>query len=975
MLSLLFIIVCTTCSCYAYEDDICLSRPMVITDTLDDVVVGSPFWVFGDAFFPGQNPSPSTLTAQATINSINTNLTMEILDVHVENVTSSCACSVLVVIPQAWSNFLNETLDTCIITLTRIDGMYVSTVVGNPNVDWITPYIYESLFLRESDSAKQCPYAIYGRNLDRLAHNISVSLVSLGYLAQSYAMKVLASSESRICFSPKTKVLPGRYSMTLCGGVGEKQHCIFDRDKMETTVVSQPNENGIIINASDTPYNLDPTGQTDVSEMLKKAMLDATENGTKPNGRVVVGAGTYLLDPRHGVPSNLHDVCAICYLNSSFKVTLQGAGMNNTIFVIGIGSDAGFYAAEVSLMDLTLQDVQSTSYSVNGTSIRALWSMVKLAVIPRGQATPQNSTGSTEGALYTSTDMVFRRVRFIAHRVGTGLSLRYMKRVTVEQCEFIGGNLNAWGPLHDLHIYDNTGKMSCGGWGTTFTGLACGSFVEMPGWGGSGHASDVTMIGNTIAHLQDKSESRFPGRSFVGQNYYLRRFYFANNINMQAGPGDLSNGNMGEQVLLEVGAGDNTLKVDKVNGTYVTLKRGTQYNIKNDEDVFSAYLTRLGEMNDGSTIAACWSYFKGIGTFHIQAGNGAGQYRTVIGMEGNDTVILNKPFVSHPDATSIVMLTISSVQDIIIRDNVFNGLAKEHVTQQQHVATTAIFLWGNTFRYSAINNTAHWIRYALDMFAYGNSSSVDVLIKSTTAENSRIGLEMNIPQRGKANGFCGLVIRETTLNDTYESAINMSPACKGNPCLGPSGFAVIVDGMHSSNAPSAISLSTPQYGTFSESFGLSQALITNSAFTTSEGNMSDVGIWKNITAGLEFAGETVEGYESTIKGKLPLQPKVLIRIPFIQKQQTTHNTKLWVVVAENSGLVTADFVLTLPTGVTANTTYLQGVEPLGNDVRYIALEGTSSNRSNSRNAICGKMCISSPLAAKSTSCASFCLKP
>jgi hypothetical protein len=139
--------------------------------------------------------------------------------------------------------------------------------------------------------------------------------------------------------------------------------------------------------------------------------------------------------------------------------------MNHTVLLVGSGTDAAFVGSPISLENLTLADEPAPPgyvASLGGYSNRFLWSMVKLSVIPPGSKTPANSTGTRELAPYGAADVSFRGVRFVANRVGAAVSLRYLRRVVVHGCEFVGGNLLVWGPTIDLRVTNNSARLSCG---------------------------------------------------------------------------------------------------------------------------------------------------------------------------------------------------------------------------------------------------------------------------------------------------------------------------------------------------------------------------------------------------------------------------------------------------------------------------------------------------------------------------------
>jgi hypothetical protein len=825
--------------------DNCRGTPIVAA-ALDDVVAGSAFWITGQAFTDGLKfivrHVASGVQMRADVLSLKTN-------------TTNCACSALLALPaSAGAAPYSLTVET-------ERGVSAPVVLGGPVVDWASAFI----IAQHREHQGKCVSAVYGRNLD-VVFNPSVEVMQLSTsLRRIYTLPVTHLSENRGCFDGG-ELQPGTYTVKFCGHLSKstKSQKFCSNGNATTSVVANPfPPKRSVINTTDPPYSLDNSGEADVTWKLRQAILDATVNGTRPRGVVLLGPGTFLLDPYGGHPSPLLNRCAICKLNSDFQVDLVGSGIDKTTLLVGPGTDAAFAAALVGLSNLTLSDTpmpDGLQFTVNGSSVRALWTMTKLAVIPPHAKTPANSTGMHEMAAFAGTDIAFRSVRFVSHRVGAGLSLRYLKRAVVEDCEFIGGNLNLWGPLADVRVEGNRGQLSCGGG----TGLNCGGMIDALGWGGAGHATDIVIVRNTARHLHPLGSSKFPGRFFVGQNYLLRRLYLAENINEQAGPGALSDQNMGEQILLEVGNTDITSRISSVKGQALTLQSNN-----GPSEVLTSLATRAGKHFDGSTIATAWSYFEGIGVVSIQSGVGTGQWRTVIGIDGY-TLKLDRPFDVAPTADSGLAICGSSAHDIILSDNEFIGsFAKNHTTQEPHVATAALFVWANTFRYTAVRNRARWIRASIDLFAIANSSVIDVLIKDTHSVNTRFGLMLNYPLRP---AFSGLTVRNLSVHgETFECGLCAYSSKTGsafNPVSNATaGIGVIVEHVEVWSTANGVEL-LPGRGTIDGS--LAEATLRN---CTMRGHRNKgVGMWHNTSniGGWRINNLTLDGFAEAIAGSTAL---------------------------------------------------------------------------------------------------------
>lgn len=545
--------------------------------------------------------------------------------------------------------------------------------------------------------------------------------------------------------------------------------------------------------------------------------------------------------------------------------------------------------------------------------------MAKPAIIPPGSATPGNSTGTREFASYATTDVSFRGVRFVAHRVGASVVLRYLKRVRVEDCEFVGGGISIWVPVVDVQIRNNTGRLSCGapGQAAPETPLPCAAFVDMYGWGGSGHVSDVVVEGNVFGHLHPPNASFFPGRFVVGQVYYQRHIYVGGNHNLQAGPGAYCDQNQGEQVLFETTGSDNTLRVVRVDPSGRTVTVTSTEGVGIDSPGMQALYNRAGLIDDGSTAAAAWNYVPGLAQVHIQRGSGTGQHRVVVDVHrvapGTCVLVLDRPFTVPPQPqTSILNIMLASTHRVIVEDNHFVGVNKSHITGP-HVATTAIFLWANTMRYTALNNKADWIRYGVALFCVQNASLADVLADGLTVNNSNMVVNLIPSFEGHRSGWTGVVVRGiSSTGDIASAAIGVSlPACSGATAsngnkTGTTGL--VVDDIRADNAPVAVSFTITRAAAghvCDQPPAYSQALVSRASFAASAVGAQGPAVALNgsvdVGTGVDFVNVTLVGFKTNTGGISP--PQGLLRLP---RPHTTAPApgRPWALEVCNDGTVT-----------------------------------------------------------------------
>ena len=371
------------------------------------------------------------------------------------------------------------------------------------------------------------------------------------------------------------------------------------------------------------------------------------------------------------------------------------------------------------------------------------------------------------------TDITFVRVVFSLHRADHNLAVRYVTRLRIDSCAFLGTGLYISGPTQDVRV-ENSLFLGSGG--------DCAIFFP------TGYTSDVLIRNNTVDHLRPFNESTFPGRLVVVQSFVgAERLVIAGNVNRRAGPGALCDQNDGEQILFETAS---------YSGAAVTAAAaGNRLSVRWREDaprelIASRYrgqggLPELWPVRTEGLPAA-------VSTVTINRGTGAGQTRRVVGIGADDeTLLLDRPFVVQPDAQSGVTLSQGLATDVIVRDNLFLGIA-EHVDSPAHVAVVLGFLWGNSHRFTYLANRGVSLRAGISLMPSNNATQTDSIYRDTDIRHTRVGAGA---VEGLNSGFqphYGVGVRNLTLSKVVGTGISL--AFSAQPCVGaPSGLAVFED--------------------------------------------------------------------------------------------------------------------------------------------------------------------------------------
>lgn len=267
----------------------------------------------------------------------------------------------------------------------------------------------------------------------------------------------------------------------------------------------------------------------------------------------------------------------------------------------------------------------------------------------------------------------------------------------------------------------------------------------------------------TIATLLSACRRLVVVQAYVG----MERMLIAENVNRQAGPGGLCDHNMGEQILFETAAFRGVFSVVSVSGRELHVDGldgipkellGSRYRGDGGQSELWPVSTDLRAssaetLNDKSSSVA-------IGTVTINKGLGAGQTRRIVGLGLDDaTLILDKAFGVQPDATSGLTMSQGLATDVIVRDNVFLGIA-EHVDNPSHVATVLGFLWGNAHRFTYLNNYGKSIRQVFSMMPSNNSTQTDLVFRDTRVDHLRTGLDASINLNYGFQPMYGISFRE-----------------------------------------------------------------------------------------------------------------------------------------------------------------------------------------------------------------------
>ena len=374
--------------------------------------------------------------------------------------------------------------------------------------------------------------------------------------------------------------------------------------------------------------------------------------------------------------------------------------------------------------------------------------------------------------LMNNTDLVLERVHVVSLRAAATISFGNTQRMTIRDSIFDGGCVWFNSPLRDLRMTGNL--IRNGGLGNGWGGS--GMAIRL----GGGHFTGLLFENNMIDHLvQNLSNSGFSGRFFVMQAALTEGLYFANNTNLRAGPGDLSQQNSGEQILWETADTVPLLQgaVAAVTENRLTLDSSESLAVNSSDHGWVPLLSFYNRIGGAAASKHgadnAWGYnhanadFHGfchidessglcasgvtIGLAHIVQGRGAGQTRRITGFdtESNRTLLLDRPFAVAPDSSSTVALTGFSMVDLIARDVSIRGGLPEKVASPDATATTAVDVWdsGHRLTYSEFDCTD--LRGTIMVNAWRNTTVSDVVIKGVRSTNTRYGI--TVGTQGKAS--------------------------------------------------------------------------------------------------------------------------------------------------------------------------------------------------------------------------------
>jgi hypothetical protein len=544
---------------------------------------------------------------------------------------------------------------------------------------------------------------------------------------------------------------------------------------------------------------------------------------------------------------------------------------------------------------------------------------------------------------YNVSDVSFVDVHFVSSRSPSALHLRYCRRCTVQNCLMDGGSIEVAGPLQDVRILNITARLH--GPYPKELGGGVGAFV-MGGVGG--RISGLLVANNTLGALYPIEQSTISGRIVILQGN-AEHLYVANNLNQRAGPGDqCPDMNQGEQVLWESGVesltsvralDDTNASVLKVDGKLLKVRCGfatTKPYIL--AKVLAAGSLPAAQDPTGGMLARGWdseyahagtARFGGVTVLH---GTGAGQTRMILGVtqpvdrdEFTLQLILDLEWGVPPDAKSEIVVWGSCVHSIVMRDNIFHGIAK-HVEQVAHTATVMIPIWGRAHRATYTNNIGNDMRTTMysmvdGMATTGTSlTTTDHIIRDVVSTHTRVGLDI-VPQPHNDRLTMIVTMLNITLRNTVEAAVGLSPsASESDPNSGTCG-GLVIDGLLVENATIGLASYRPGANPASpwlkfkadwNGTGIGALLIRNAHFggPGGEGSLLTQPLPHARFSLVDFTGFTVASNGTT-------QPA----IPYVLTPLVTSTTAEWTVLIENAGLSDAMFTLThLDTGLKAEAT-------------------------------------------------------
>jgi hypothetical protein len=691
-----------------------------------------------------------------------------------------------------------------------IAGSAISQIFNGPEPQWISP-----VTARPGESC-----SVLGRRFWTEGDVLLVpQIADRGSEHQSQdALEVVGTvrSESEIRFSIPAGTAAGEYEV-MWRPTGEEDTTNTTEstaNHMRLTVETAPVFNGITVELT-----LPPPGGPDMTFLLEQAIRNASLNGTKPGGIVRLSAGYLLLNPPHEPPGTLryNHSCGICGLGALFRTTIVGAGQDGTFLQAGNLISQAFWGAAVSLRDLTVTDYLDPLVHRNTTGEnsdkgvplayqRALWSMDTCSwwgnvgmgqVLPNLPSNKHVCTDPWSSRPFAGSGLSFVRVTFDVTRADQGMTLRYTTGVQIDSCTFSGGQpLVIMGPSRDVRI---EGSIFLGG-GPAGGGVGA---LFIP----TGYVSDVLFRNNTIDHLGPLEASTFPGRSLVTQGTgSVERLLFAGNLNRQAGPGGNENQNQGEQILFETGAWSGACNVHQVAADGLSVRVG--WVLPDGDAVRTVLASRFRPASGASELWPIRGFNRASGdhdvaltTITINRGRGMGQVRRVVALGTDDhTLFLDRAFAIAPDNSSGITFSMGFSIDVIIRDNLFHGIA-EHVDRAEHVATVLAFLWGNSHRVSYVNNTGKDLRQVIALEPSGNATQTDSVYRDIVVDHALTAVNVRVPLNFGWESFLGVSIRNVTVPnvvgvgiETMIVALNYGVTPHNGSCTSPPiGYAVFED--------------------------------------------------------------------------------------------------------------------------------------------------------------------------------------
>ena len=178
-----------------------------------------------------------------------------------------------------------------------------------------------------------------------------------------------------------------------------------------------------------------------------------------------------------------------------------------------------------------------------------------------------------------------------------------------------------------------------------------------------------------------------------------------------------------------------------------------------------------------------------------------GQVRRVIALGADDdTLVLDRAFAIPPDSSSGITFSMGFAVDVIVRDNLFDGIA-EHVDRKEHVATVLGFLWGNSHRLSYVNNTGKDLRQVIALEPSGNATQTDSVYRDIVVHHALTAVNVRVPLNDNWENFLGVSFRNLTVHDvvgvgieTMIVPINYGVTPHNATCNSPpTGYAVFED--------------------------------------------------------------------------------------------------------------------------------------------------------------------------------------